>query len=385
MTVDPKQLFEKYAPAPAPVADPAPAAPAVDEKTPFDDPAPAEPTNPAAKAPDPAPKPAKPKAGRPAKTEPAAPANPSSANPAPEPDPKASDPAPAAGDPTPSETRAAADDFLKSLEDDPAPAGQGTPPAPTKDEYAVKAKQYDEVISDPLVSAVLAWRQAGGQNPQDFIKNLSGPDVSRMEIGDFIREEAIKEGFEGQELEDAVREKVAAYEELPKLDQRKMLNEYQRSYSSKVNDKLSQFVKSQSEAANQFSQIQVQAEQDLEKSVGELAGKKFKNMLITPEMAEIVKRDAPLFATQIVGDDGRVTGFDVQTGVEMAIWKNFGKKILKETYMLGLTIGKEEAVNERLRVSDNPAPNAGAPAPISGVDTALKAMAEKKYGKPRTN
>ena len=374
MTVDPKQLFDKYAPAPAPVAEPAPAAPAVDEKTPFDDNA--EPPTPQAQ---PAPeKQAKPKPGKAQKANNANPPAPPA-----EPAPAAQPPAPQNDPAPPSEIRAAADEFLSGLEDDPAPAAQAKPTTP--DDYAVKAKQYDEVVSDPLVSAVLAWRQAGGQNPQDFIKNLSGPDVSRMGIQDFIREEAVKEGFEGEELEDAVREKVAAYEELPKLDQRKMLNEYQRTYSSKINDKLSEFVKGQSEAADQFKRIQVQAEQDLDKSVGELAGKKFKNLLITPEMAEVVKRDAPLFATQIVGDDGRVTGFDVQTGVEMAIWKNFGKKILKETYMLGLTVGKEEAVNERLRVSDNPAPGGGAPTPVNGVDDALRAMAAQKYGKPRTN
>jgi len=254
-----------------------------------------------------------------------------------------------------------------------------------KDELSPELKQeYEylkEVVSDPFVSSYLEWKKAGGSNPKDFIKELGITGVERG-IEDYVRVEAISLGLEGDDLEEAIASEIDRYNDLSVIQQRKRLKEYKDADVSSLDEKIKSFSGEQSAKAKQMQIVQQSASEQLTQEVEKLKGKTYKGLLIDEPMAKQIQKDAPLFSTAILDEKGALVRFDVEKGIRAAIYLNYEKKILKETYNLGRTAAAKEFALKRHRPNADTlsASNTAAPTADEELAVATKALFKKSGG-----
>lgn len=245
------------------------------------------------------------------------------------------------------------------------------------EDYKRKAKEYDEFSSDPLVSAVLSWRKNGGSDIRDFVKS-AGIEPQQKNIEQYFAEEAASFGFEGEELEEVVRQKMDDYENKGKLDQRKILQEYRKSDQDIAERRLQEFSGKQAEMQKYVQQIQNKSTEVLQKRVKDMVGQKYKSLPIDESMAKTILEQAPYYSTEIRDENGNLTGYNVEAGIEMAIWKNFSNKLLRSIYMQGHTEGISKYVSERNRPSpDSTVGSQSAPAQKDKTEDALREYRKK--------
>jgi hypothetical protein len=244
-----------------------------------------------------------------------------------------------------------------------------------------KESEYDVMISDPLVKAIVEWRKAGGSNPKEFVDQL-GLNSQPLTMRDHFEQDAISLGLEGDDLEEAVEEAMSNYESLPIIERRKKELEYKSKESQSMEERLKSFTVGQGEHQESIKKIQDEASSTLLKSVGDLKGTKFKGMLIDEPMAQTIEKDAPMFTPAIFDEQGNLVGYDVERGITAAIAVNYLPKLLRETYMLGKTAAGTQFAKERHR--PNADPNGGSASAAIGkeeaLDSALTNFAKKFSG-----
>lgn len=282
------------------------------------------------------------------------------------------------------------DEYQQSLineyEETLAPKDEGKSKDEKKEEKPVEIKptqkelEYDSLLEDNFVKAVVEWRKNGGNNPKEFFDSL-GFNEKPKTMREYFQADAMALGLEGEELEEAVDEAMDNFESLPMIERRRKELEYKNKDSQSVNERLQTFMAQQGKNAEIVTNIQNKATEDLSKSISELSGKKFKGLLIDEPMAKTIERDAPMFSPAIVDEQGNLKGYDIERGVRAAIFVNYGDKLLKETFMLGKVSASTQYAKERHR--PNPDPNGGNAFAASGaneaLDTALGKFA-KKFG-----
>jgi hypothetical protein len=238
--------------------------------------------------------------------------------------------------------------------EDESPAVTGKAPEEIDDDYKKKAKEYEEVSTDPLVSAILSWRKNGGSDIREFVKSV-GVSEQNKSIEQYFTEEAVSLGFEGEELEEAVRQKMDDYESKGKLDQRKILQEYKKVDQEIAERRLREFSGKQAERQQYVQGVQQKATESLQKRVKDMVGQKYKSLPIDESMAKVILEQAPFYSTEMTDESGNLSGYNIDAGIEMAIWKNFSNKLLRSVYMQGHTEGISKYVSERNRPSPNSA------------------------------
>lgn len=246
-------------------------------------------------------------------------------------------------DPTPSKTAPAEEKEKK--EKDP----KNTPPSQEK-------LELERLKSDPFFKAVMEWRANGGNNPKELIDQL-GLSAKEKTIEQYFREDAEAAGLTGDKLEAAVASELEDFEDLNDFRKAKILKEYQKSDSQKLDAKFEQYVANKSKEKESVMRIQTEATKSLKKKVLEQTGKKFLGLLIEEPMVEQILQDAPAESNEIYDEEGNLIGYDVDAGIEKAIWKNFGKRIAKTAYNLGRTAEAKKFAQARNR--PNPDSNAG--------------------------
>lgn len=276
------------------------------------------------------------------------------------------------------------DDYQKSLideyEDEPTVAKKATKEAKEEDVQQEvynptdKELEYDSIVQDPLIKAVLEWRKNGGNNPKEFVKQL-GLDEQPKSMREHFEADAMALGLEGDELEEAIEEAMSNYESLPIIERRKKELEYKSRDSQSIEERLKTFAVDQSAYSEKMVKIQDDATQALEQSVSDLKGNKFKGMLIDEPMAKVIERDAPMYSPAIFDEQGNLKGYDIERGITAAIAVNYLPKLLRETYMLGKTAAATQYAKERHR--PNADPSAGNASVALGRDEALEGALNK--------
>lgn len=245
------------------------------------------------------------------------------------------------------------------------------------EDYKRKAKEYDEAANDPLISAVLSWRKNGGADIREFVKS-TGLETREKSIEQYFTDEAVSLGFDGEELEEAVRQKMEDYETKGKLDQRKILQEYKKSDQDIAERRLKEFSGKQAEMQQYVQQIQNKSTETLQKRVKDMVGQKYKSLPIDDSMAKTILDQAPYYSTEIRDDNGNITGYNVEAGIEMAIWKNFSNKLLRSVYMQGHTEGISKYIADRNRPNpDSTSVSQSAPAQKDKTEDAIREYRKK--------
>jgi hypothetical protein len=291
--------------------------------------------------------------------------------------PPVDDPAPPA-DPTPADTTPSdpnafvptppsEEEIPDFLADAPAPPAL-VEPEDVSQKYKELSSQYNQVVSDPLVDAYLKWKSAGGSDVRDFF-DKTGISTKEKSIREYITDEAQALGLTGDELVAAVEEKMSDFEGKPKIDQRKILSEYKSKDSAQSGQLLSRFSEQAGLVAKERQAAIDNSAAQLQKRVSEL--KEFKSLPIDEQMAKTILEQAPYFSPEMKDENGKVVGYDVETGITMAMYANFGNKVLRSIYMKGYTEGQAKLYSERNR--PDPAPGGGGgPAPVASKKEAIK-------------
>jgi hypothetical protein len=258
-------------------------------------------------------------------------------------------------------------------------------------EIESKLQEYENTLNDPLIAAFAEFVKSGNTDVNEFAKQVGDLSVGEMDIEDMYRARAVEMGFDGDDLDDAVMEQLDKYNSMTRLERKDEENKLKSLYKSQSAERLKSFtekITNQKQAEQQrMNEIASHADKELDEVLNKMKGQRWKSLLIDESMANNIKETIPAMAPLMaqLDDNNRLTGFDVKEGIEMAIWKLYGKQLLKSTFDIGRTAGFDEAMKDRLRPSSTTGSSASPAVPGNSlkenIEAARKQAAERVAGR----
>ena len=259
--------------------------------------------------------------------------------PAPEPSPEPNpEPAPEPNpEPAPEPTPQPGEEIKKEWweEDEPTPT-----PAPEPNKPSVADDSSDSEDSD---IKLLKEFKKQGKSLKEFVEQYKVEDISSLTDSQVL-ERALREieGFSGDDFDQALSE----VEVMPLFQKKKLIQEYRAAYNRQNEEKLKQL--------SSFDNSQVEAQQkvlnrfqtELEQKSQTLQNQELYGLKITDEMSARVKK----YLTDeiaMVRPDGSM---DVDFLTDVALWKLYGKDIVRAN----VTKAKNEGREELLKATTNP-------------------------------
>lgn len=280
------------------------------------------------------------------------------AEPTPAAEPAVSEPAPVA-DPAPAEVVTKA--WYESEESEPTETKPNDPPSPQ-----TPVEDEDEDI------ALIKEFKKQGKTLKDFVEQYKVEDVSKYTDTQII-EKALKEleGFEGDEFDQAMSE----VETMPLFQKKKLIQEYRAKYNEMNQEKLKQLSSSSNKTAEKQVELMNRFQTELSQTTESLKGQEKYGLTITDEMSSKINK--------YIADEISLTrkdgSMDVDFLVDVAMWRLYGKDVVKAN----VTKAKNEGREEMLRATTNPStgmPNSNSNPSFGGteVEDAFNAYLNKK-------
>lgn len=259
------------------------------------------------------------------------------------------------------------------------------------EELESKVNDYEKILNDPLVSAFAEFIKSGNTDVNEFAKQVGSLNVGEMDIESMYRMRAQEMGFDGEELEDAVMEQLDKFNTMTRLERKDEESKLRSVYKSQSAERLKSFTErianERTQEQQRVAKIVESAETELEEVLNKMNGQRWKSLTIDESMIKTIRDAIPAFAP-IMGkfDEGqKLVGFDVKDGIEMAIWKLYGKQLLKSTFDVGRTSGFEEAMKDRVRPTATPGGSTAPAYPSKSADESIsdarKAAAQRASSK----
>lgn len=282
-------------------------------------------------------------------------------------------------------------DFISELNDEPAAPEAAGAEAPEKPAEAaaepVKTTEADPVYEHPLVKFVAESIKGGVTDPKEILSKIGSiADPASVSIEQIYREQAQQLGLEGDELDEAVEEQMVSFNSKTRIDQKKeesaLRSQYQKSVEEKLNAFTTQATQGKAEEAARFQAIAAKADEDLNQLLEGMKGKNYKSLIVDDAMLKALPDVIRAYSPPII-KDGVITGYDIKEGRDVAMWKLYGKQLLKSTYDLGRSSGYDEAINVRNRPSPNDtSPGGSSPIKANGeLETAMGQLTKDLWGK----
>lgn len=259
------------------------------------------------------------------------------------------------------------------------------------EELEAKLQEQEQILNDPLVSAFAEFVKSGNTDVAEFAKQVGSLNVGEMDVESMYRMRAQEMGFEGDELEDAVMEQLDKFNTMTRLEKKDEETKLRSIYKSQSAERLKSFterIANERQAEQQrVAKVVESAESELDQVLDKMKGQRWKSLLIDESMAKTIREAIPAFAPLMgkFDENQKLVGFDVKDGIEMAIWKLYGKQLLKSTFDIGRTAGFDEAMKDRVRPTATPgisqAPGVPAKTSDESISEARKAAAQKAGGK----
>lgn len=284
------------------------------------------------------------------------------AEPAAEPTPAAE---PAASEPAPTADPAPADTAPKAWYENEEPASNEPKPNDNPSPQTL-ADDEDEDI------ALIKEFKKQGKTLKEFVEQYKVEDVSKFTDTQII-EKALKEleGFEGDEFDQAMSE----VETMPLFQKKKLIQEYRAKYNEMNQEKLKQLSSSSNKASEKQVELMNRFQTELGQTTNSLKGQEKYGLTITDEMSSKINK--------YIADEISLTrkdgSMDVDFLVDVAMWRLYGKDVVKAN----VTKAKNEGREEMLRATTNPStgmPNSNSNPSFGGNDAedAFNAYLNKK-------
>jgi hypothetical protein len=273
-------------------------------------------------------------------------------------EPAVSEPTPVA-EPAPAEAVTKA--WYESEESEPAETKTNETPSPQ-----TIVDEEDEDI------ALIKEFKKQGKTLKDFVEQYRVEDVSKYTDTQII-EKALKEleGFEGDEFDQAMSE----VETMPLFQKKKLIQEYRAKYNEMNQEKLKQLSSSSNKTSEKQVELMNRFQTELGQTTNSLKGQEKYGLTITDEMSSKINK--------YIADEISLTrkdgSMDVDFLVDVAMWRLYGKDVVKAN----VTKAKNEGREEMLRATTNPStgmPNSNSNPSFGGNDAedAFNAYLNKK-------
>jgi len=249
--------------------------------------------------------------------------------PTPAAEPVASEPAPTA-DPAPAD--AAPKAWYEDVESDSNEPKTNDAPSPQ-----TLVEDEDEDI------ALIKEFKKQGKTLKEFVEQYKVEDVSKFTDTQII-EKALKEleGFEGDEFDQAMSE----VETMPLFQKKKLIQEYRAKYNDMNQEKLKQLSSSSNKASEKQVELMNRFQTELGQTTNSLKGQEKYGLTITDEMSSKINK----YIADEISLTRRDGSMDVDFLVDVAMWRLYGKDVVKAN----VTKAKNEGREEMLRATTNP-------------------------------
>jgi hypothetical protein len=289
------------------------------------------------------------------------PAEPTPAEPTPA-EPKPAEPAPAASEPAePASNEPASKAWYEADEPASTEPASNEPPSP---QTLVEEEDEDIVLIKEF--------KKQGKTLKDFVEQYKVEDVSKYTDTQII-EKALKEfeGFEGDEFDQAMSE----VETMPLFQKKKLIQEYRAKYNEMNQEKLKQLSSSSNKTSEKQVELMNRFQTELSQTAEALKGQEKYGLKITDEMSSRINK----FISDEISLTRKDGSMDVDFLVDVAMWRLYGKDVVKAN----VTKAKNEGREEMLRATTNPStgmPNSNTSPSFSGNDAedAFNAYLNKK-------
>lgn len=213
-------------------------------------------------------------------------------------------------------------------------------------EYINKAKDYDETMSIPIVKAFADLVKSGVTNPNEILAKIGYEDVKKVPARQLMEDSLKAEGYDETDIQNEMEE----FETLSPIKQnlavkglREQREKAQEEKIKSLTAGLPQIAKEQQEAQRieqeRVAKVTTTASEELQNKVNALKGKKYEGLLnITEEMLPQIMKVAGTLSTPVYDETStKIIGYDLETGIEAAIFKLHKKSLLKSALTTGGT------------------------------------------------
>jgi hypothetical protein len=282
-------------------------------------------------------------------------------------EPVAAEPTPAEPTPAASEPNDSTDPASKAWYED---EDNSDTPADSKSKDAPSPQTLVE-DEDEDITLIKEFKKQG-KTLKDFVEQYKVEDVSKFTDTQII-EKALKEfeGFEGDEFDQAMSE----VETMPLFQRKKLIQEYRAKYSEMNQEKLKQLSSSSNKTSEKQVELMNRFQTELNQTADSLKGQEKYGLKITDEMSSRINK----FISDEISLTRKDGSMDVDFLVDVAMWRLYGKDVVKAN----VTKAKNEGREEMLRATTNPStgmPNSNNSPSFSGneVEDAFNAYLNKK-------
>jgi hypothetical protein len=282
-------------------------------------------------------------------------------------EPVAAEPTPAEPTPAASEPNDSTDPASKAWYED---EDNSDTPADSKSKDAPSPQTLVE-DEDEDITLIKEFKKQG-KTLKDFVEQYKVEDVSKFTDTQII-EKALKEfeGFEGDEFDQAMSE----VETMPLFQRKKLIQEYRAKYNEMNQEKLKQLSSSSNKTSEKQVELMNRFQTELNQTADSLKGQEKYGLKITDEMSSRINK----FISDEISLTRKDGSMDVDFLVDVAMWRLYGKDVVKAN----VTKAKNEGREEMLRATTNPStgmPNSNTSPSFSGNDAedAFNAYLNKK-------
>jgi hypothetical protein len=238
-----------------------------------------------------------------------------------------------------------------------------------KREYESRIQEYEAVLEDDFIQSYLNTKSAG-KDLTEFFESVKPQDAKLMTDEQLIRYECEKAGVTD---EDAIEQELDTLSSLTMLQKKKRLDSIRNEIQSENAEKLKRYNADTKKVAEDKKVVFNRAIQELETITNDLVDKNIYGLKITKEIATDIKdlylnRQMPVF-----DNNGNP---DIAASIELAIYRNYMKTLVKANVNAAKTEGKKEVLKKITNPSANNTASSRIVETRSEIDDIESAMAE---------
>ena len=238
-----------------------------------------------------------------------------------------------------------------------------------KREYESRIQEYEAALNDDFIQSYLNTKSAG-KDLTEFFESVKPQDAKLMTDEQLIRYECEKAGVTD---EDAIEQELDTLSSLTMLQKKKRLDSIRNEIQSENAEKLKRYNADTKKVAEDKKVVFNRAIQELETITNDLVDKNIYGLKITKEIATDIKdlylnRQMPVF-----DNNGNP---DIAASIELAIYRNYMKTLVKANVNAAKTEGKKEVLKKITNPSANNTASSRIVETRSEIDDIESAMAE---------
>lgn len=229
-------------------------------------------------------------------------------------------------------------------------------PSVTKEWYEEETTTVNDKVADPVTQKndtlefddedikLIKEYKKQGKTLRDFVNDYKVVDYNSLDDSKVI-ELALRdlENFSAEDAEQAKDE----IDQMPLFQRKKLIQEYRSQFNQINEGKLKELTSSNSKVAEQQDLVMNRFQTELEQTASSITDSEKYGIKITDEMSKEIKR----YIAEDMNLQRKDGSFDVDLMVDFALWRKYGKDIVKANVTRAKNEGREEILKATLNPS----------------------------------